>query len=152
MSVKTQADAIGEVMVKPLHVDVFAYREGDDILFAHAWRREGDPKKNKGKIKIPRGEGGVPIHFHLTDRTQLHLSFLPSAHDAMWVDTADCPTKAGNGGQITFLSSAPNLLKVSDANRGNACTLHFALRFTGDSVGEGPPYEYDPEIRNSGGG
>jgi hypothetical protein len=50
------------------------------------------------------------------------------------------------------MTSSNNLLKVVDANSGAACTLHYALRFSGDALGSGPPYVFDPDIRNGGGG
>jgi hypothetical protein len=152
MTEAAQIDVDAEVTVRPLIVDVYAFRDGDDVLFTHAWKRDGDPKRNKGHIHVPKGESDVPIHFKLHDRTEpkVHLAFISNAADAMWVDLNDCPTCAGNGGQITFDSSAPSLLKVTDANSGPECVLHYALRFDGDPLGDCPPYEYDPEIRNGG--
>ncbi|HEU0310455.1 MAG TPA: hypothetical protein VFR36_04470 [Sphingomicrobium sp.] len=153
MTQETQTSTEAPTVVRIVQVDVYAYREGDDILFSHAWRRQGDPNRRKGKIVIPHGEGDVPIHFHLHDRSQLNLSFLANPADAMWVDLNDCPTGAGNGNQINFVHSSPNLLRVEDDNSDPPCTLHFALRFAGDPTPSGgPPYEYDPEIRNGGGG
>lgn len=151
MSEATQRDAATEEMVRTLQVDVYSYREGDDVLFSHAWRRQGDSRRQKGQINIPFGERDVPIHFHLHDRSGLKLKFESTASDAMWVSDTECPTAAGNGGQINFDQSNPNLLKVSDTN-SEACLLHFALRFTGDELNGSTSYEYDPEIRNGGGG
>lgn len=163
MSKQAESCAEAEEMVRTVQVDVFAIRDGDDILFTHAWKRQGEPARRKGKIVIPHGEGDVPIHFHLRNKTdpRIHLEFLADPAQAMWVDTRDCPTGAGNGGgQIRFNShpnpspdpSHPNQLIVTDDNSGGDLTLHYALRFTGDVVGSGPPYEYDPIIKNGGGG
>jgi len=147
----------GEVMVRPIQVDVYAYREGDDILFAQAWRAEGDSGSRKGHIVIAKGEADVPIKFHLHDRTSLNLAFLPAdegkQEGPFWCNTLDCPTSWGDGdGQISGVDSSKKLLKVVDANTGEPRTLHYALRFTGDAIGSGPPYEFDPEIRNGGAG
>lgn len=150
MSEEVQTLVEGETAVRTVQVDVYAYREGDDVLFAHAWRQQGDPKREKGQIKIPRGEKDVPIHFHLHDRSRLNLAFESTASDAMWVSKTECPTAPGSGGQINYDQSSPNQLKVSDSN-SEACTLHFALRFTGDELDGKTSYEYDPEIRNGGG-
>jgi len=140
-----------EATVQPLNVDVYAFRVGDIVLFAHAWGRGSDPKTKQGKIEVPKKESDVPIHFQLHDLTEpkVKLSFYSDACDSIWVDTAECPTEAGHGGQIEYGSSGGNSLKVTDLNSVK-CTLHFALRFDGDPLGDGPPYEYDPEIRNGG--
>ena len=151
MNESTQVDVTAEEIVRTLQVDVYAYREGDDVLFTHAWRRQGDSGRQKGQIKIPFGEYDVPIHFHLHDRSRLNLAFESNPSDAMWVSDTECPTAAGNGGQIGFDHSSPNLLRVSDANSA-AGVLHFALRFTGNELNGSTSYEYDPEIRNGGGG
>ena len=135
----------------PVKVDVYARREGDDVTFDHDWRFEGDASPKKGRIDVPKGAPDTPIFFHLHDSTALHLAFKSPASEACWVDLNDCPTQAGNGGQISFVSRAPKLLKISDANSGPACVLHYALRFDGDPLGKCPPYVYDPEIRNGGG-
>jgi len=147
-----QCEASSDELVRTLQVDVYAYREGDDVLFTHAWRRHGDAKRLKGQLKIPHGQGDVPVHFHLHDRTGLQLAFERAPSDAMWVSQTECPVRAGNGGQITFLNSSPNQLIVEDDNSGDECVLHFALRFTGDELAGNTTYEYDPEIRNGGGG
>lgn len=151
MTEAAQCEISAEEMVNTLQVDVYAYREGDDILFSHAWRRLGDARRQKGQIRIPHGEGDVPIHFHLHDRSGLRLKFETNASDAMWVSRTECPTEPGDGGQISYRNSSPNQLQVSDSN-SEECTLHFALRFTGDELNGATSYEYDPEIRNGGGG
>ena len=149
----TQTDAEAEVAMQPLQVDIYAFRVGDDVLFTHAWKKQGDPKSKQGKIEVPRGEPKVPIHFQLHDLTEpkVNLCFYDDACDSIWVDTADCPTEAGTGGQIEYGPSGGNSLKVTDLNTVK-CTLHYALRFKGATTESGPPYEYDPEIRNGGGG
>ena len=149
--------ASNDAKVRPVQVDVYAYLEGDDILFAQAWRLDGDPGRRKGHIEIGKGQGDVPIKFHLHDRTGLKLAFLPTDVDKQegpfWCSALDCPTSWGDGsGQISGVESSNNLLKVVDANKGEPCTLHYALRFTGAPIGSGPPYAFDPDIRNGGGG
>jgi hypothetical protein len=150
MSEITETCEPAKVRARPLIVDVYAYLEGEDVLFSQAWKREGDAKRSKGRIDIPHGQQDTPIHFHLHDRTGLRLSFMSPAADAMWVALDDCPTCKGDAGQIVHDSVSQNQLKVTDLNAGKACTLHYALRFDGNATVEGPPYEYDPEIRNGG--
>lgn len=157
MSEEAIALARNEVKVRPVQVDVYAYREGDDILFAQAWRLDGDPGRRTGNIHIAKGEGDVPIKFHLHDRTGLNLAFLPAdesqTEGPFWCSTEDCPTSWGDGdGQISGVESSNKLLKIVDANKGEPCTLHYALRFSGDATASGPPYAFDPDIRNGGGG
>ena len=157
MSEETLALAPDDVKVRPVQVDVYAYLEGEDILFAQAWRTDGDPGRRQGHIEIGKGQADVPIKFHLHDRTGLNLAFLPAdegkQEGPFWCNTLDCPTSWGDGnGQIGDVDSSKNLLKVVDANSGEPCTLHYALRFTGDPVGSGPPYAFDPDIRNGGSG
>lgn len=157
MSNGTEMLVAEDAKVRTVQVDVFAYREGDDILFAQAWRMDGDPARQKGHIEIPKGQGDVPFKFHLHDRSGLNLAFLPNdegkQEGPFWCSTMDCPTSWGDGnGQIMDISSSNNLLKIVDANSGDPCTLHYALRFTGDELGSGPPYSFDPDIRNGGGG
>jgi len=145
---------------KPLevNVDVYAYREGDDVLFAHAWNLEGGQVRNKGRIKIGAGQGDVPINFVLHDNTKLGLAYLDVDDDGVegpfWCSQYACPIKWGNGGGqiISIEKLSDTKLKVVDANKGGPRTLHYVLRFNGKAVGSGPPYEYDPDIRNGGGG
>lgn len=150
MAEMTETCEPAQVRARPVIVDVYAYREGDDVLFSQAWKRDGDAKRVKGRIDVPAGQPETPIHFHLHDRTGLRLSFMSPAADAMWVALDECPKCKGDGGQITHDSVSPNQLKITDLNTGQPCTLHYALRFDGDAATDGPPYEYDPEIRNGG--
>jgi len=147
----TQTDVEAEVMVRPMIVDVYAYHENGDVLFTHAWKHDGEPRRKKGPIKVPKDAPATPIHFKLHDKTNgLNLTFKSPKEEAMWVDLNDCPTGKGNGGQIDYDSVTNSVLKVTDANAGGACVLHFALWFDGDPSDDGPPYQYDPEIRNGG--
>jgi len=152
MSEAMQCDAVNEAALRPVQVDVYAFEADGEVFFAHSWRRVGAPKGNKGRIEVAKGEADVPIRFHLHDKTTLHLRFLEGEDEPIWIDLNDCPTCWGDGdGQIRDVSSTPRLLTVVDTNSGDECILHFALRFTGETSDVGPPYEYDPEIRNGGG-
>ena len=148
----------GEVQVRPIIADVSAKLVGDKVEFDLEWRKEGDPGGKASPIDVAKGDPPTPIHFHLRDDTRLKLKFKADAEDAMWVNTTGCPPAgAGNGGQISFTSSSNNLLKVTDANSGDECTLYYMLRFDGDphvdpDGKQHPPYEFDPIIRNGGGG
>ena len=158
MAKKTQAKKVRAVKSRAVHVDVYAYLEDDDILFAQAWKLDGERERKKGQIKIGKGQGDVPINFLLHDRTGKNLAFLdvdPGEEEGpFWCSRTSCPSRWGSGGgQITSIEKLSNTeLKVIDANKGDARTLHYALRFTGTQVGSGPPYEFDPDIRNGGGG
>ena len=148
---------MSNVKARPVQVDVYADMEGESIRFDQTWRVEGNPDTHKGHIDIAKGEADVPIKFHLHDSTGLNLSFLPSGgskeDSPFWCSATACPTSWGDGdGQIKDVQSSNNLLKVVDANSGEPCTLHYALRFTGNATASGPPYAYDPDIRNGGGG
>lgn len=144
--------------MKTVVVDVFADRDGENVVFDHEWRREGDPVPKKGRIDIGFGDPPTELRFQLHDRTArpgqpgLRLSFVEPAEQAMWVSLGNCPQQSGNGGQISFDSVNPQQLRVTDANAGDECILHYALRFNGDPAANGPPYVYDPDIRNGGGG
>ncbi|HXH53148.1 MAG TPA: hypothetical protein VNH53_06945 [Sphingomicrobium sp.] len=143
---------------QPVRVDVYAARAGDVVAFNHRWRDRADQRK-KGPIEIPNGASCVRIQFHLNDRTGLNLRFCGAGHgnpgDAFWVDSTGCPTQPSTDPQtpVSDFHVTPSQLTVVDRNSGEPCTLHFVLRFTGDPTPEdGPIYEYDPEIRNGGGG
>lgn len=143
-----------EVQVRPIIADVTAKMVDDKVEFDLEWRKEGDPNGTKAPIDVGKGEPATPIHFHLRDQTGLKLGFMSDPKQAMWVATTGCPPPGeGDGGQIGFVSSSKNLLKVTDANSGAECTLYYMLRFDGDSDGSNrAPYEFDPIIRNGGDG
>lgn len=157
MTANTLAGKEQAAKARDVHVDVYAYREGEDILFAQAWKLDGDKERKKGHIKIGEGQGDVPISFQLHNRTGLDLAFLPvddgKQEGPFWCAMHDCPTAWGNGdGQIKSIEILPNdVLRVVDANSGEPCTLHYALRFREPKLAS-PTYEFDPDIRNGGGG
>lgn len=133
-------------------VDVYAAEVDGAVIFGHRWKESSSNQKKKGKIEIPEGHSQNTIEFHLKDHSGRDLSFKDPAADAMWVDLAQCPAQAGDGGQIVFGDRQKKKLTVTDRNVGEKCTLHYALRFDGDESDDGPPYEYDPIIDNGGGG
>lgn len=145
---------------KPIKVDVWAWRDKDNgIQFDHDWQVQGNPAKQKGQVIVGQGEPATDITFQLTDdKTGLNLKFCSPASEAMYVGPApNCPPPAGNGGQITYKLRQDKMLKVADAN-SVAALFVYALRFDGDLNPQGPagqqrpPYLYDPELRNGGGG
>ncbi len=156
MTQQTETDDDAPVKAREVHVDVYAFEADGDVLFAQAWKREGEPKRKKGHITIDEGDGDIPIRFHLHDKTGLNLAFLPvdpaKQEGPFWCDVGDCPTAWGNGsGQISSIENLPSgMLRVVDANTGEPCTLHYALRFKAGTVA-GSIYEFDPDIRNGGG-
>lgn len=146
---------------KPIDVDVWAWidKPTGEVKFDHIWDLRGNPKNKKGTIDIPPGQPSTEIKFTLIeDKTGLDLEFYSDPDDAMWVDLApNCPNQPGGGGQITFQSSSKKVLRVDDANAGQPCDLKYALRFYGmsktiDGRDYKPPYEYDPDLKNGGGG
>jgi len=144
----------------PVDVDVWAWidKRTKEVKFDHTWKVDGNAKPGK-RIDIPPGQNATAIRFKLVeDKTGLDLEFYSNPADAMWVDFApDCPKMPGNAGQISFESSSPKMLRVVDANYGRPCDLKYSLRFYGKSATIGgvkyePPYEYDPDLKNGGGG
>lgn len=146
----------------PIHVYVKATLDPTThkVCFDHEWLVTGNPNSEKGEIKIANGTPSTRIFFHLRpgdDETGLGLTFCTPATEAMYVSVDPTyPSQPGGGGQITFPHKpSPHVLMVEDANSGNEVVLKYALRFNGKNNAEGderPPYAYDPDIRNGGGG
>ena len=144
----------------PINVRVTVSKDTDGtITYNHEWDVGGGPAK-KGKIDVPKDTPPTDIKFHLTDRTGLNLSFYPSPADAFYADLyPNCPKAAGDAGEFDLndppSKSSNKLLTVLDMNK-TACDLKYALRFDGDPYtdknGTYPPFAYDPELRNGGGG
>jgi hypothetical protein len=145
----------------PINVRVTARKDGSDtVVYDQEWDFGGGPIKY-GKIEVPEDTPPTDIKFHLTDRTGLRLRFYQSPSDAFYVDFApNCPKSAGNAKGEFDLGDPPSsssnmLLTVRDMN-ATACDLKYALRFDGDryddSEGHHPPFVYDPELKNGGGG
>jgi hypothetical protein len=145
---KVAGKPAGKVTVAHIRVDVYAHLDDGMVNFSHVWKEPGGSKKKKGKIEVK--DRDTPIHFHLHGLPGLDLAFIDPACDAMWVDLAGCPSGPGDGGQILYPTPpSTNELKVIDTKVGLPCTLHYALRFTGNpTADDSPPYEYDPEIKN----
>jgi hypothetical protein len=148
----------------PLLVEVIATRDWDKgVDFLLRWEFP-QGVWNSGPMVFATGDRDRKIEYDLDDQTGLGLKFESKADDCIWVvDDGACPT-SGNGsdkGQIKDKQRASDKkLKLKNVN-DVTCNLHYALRFTGASwsrpEGTGtktfkPPYEYDPEYRNSGGG
>ncbi len=113
----------------PIHVNVHAQQNPQGwVEFWHEWGFEGGPSRGKGRIELRKGTRETPIHFHLHDRTNLRLTFMADADDAMWVSTGACPeVKMNEGGQITFPcgKTEPKHLRVNDKNEGAECLLKY---------------------------
>lgn len=143
----------------PVKVEVHAAidRLTKKVTFTDEWEADWANGKQKGDITVPYGTPPTEIQFHLRDDTGLHLNFMRAFADVIYVGTGDeCPPPRGNaGGQISFVSSTPNLLKIINANSGGACNLKYALRFNGQDNAAGSehqPYVFDPDLKNGGGG
>lgn len=152
----------------PVKVDIVAVIDPDthQVVFHDTWESDWGKGTSKNQPIIFPQTAQANIHFNLSDKTGLQLKFYPynpphqmptpPADYPIYVGTGpECPPPAGlNGGQITILTSASNLLKVFN-NNTSQCTLHYALRFSGNDNIAGKtqaPYVFDPEIRNGGGG
>lgn len=153
-------DQYGEAFeTRKVIVDVRAWLEGGVVRFKHDWGFENGPSQGKGRIDVPEKAKDTPIRFNFTDDTGLGLQFYRVPTSAMWVTkSATCPTGPGDGGQFDLANadSDSDTLKVVDANTGDECIFKYSLRFDGRPSSDGqkqyPPYEYDPELRNGGGG
>jgi hypothetical protein len=135
-------------------VRVFANKVRDEVVFTHDWAANGGHAQDP-PIDLPKKSGPWDIDLQLHDSTGLGLEFeSANPDDVMWVrKKKGCPTRKGDGGQLEFKSVTTigtngklDLLEVTNANKGNACKLHFMLRFKAGSE----PYQYDPIIRNRG--
>ena len=146
------------VVVKKINVDVRATCAADgDVQFSCRWKTEADPVGdwNNGPISLPKGPEHYRLVFDLDDKSGRGLSFYKDPAEAMYVQLDSCPTGPGDGcGQILFeeVDAHRKKLIIKDYNRGPPCSLHYMLRFEGETHGACPPYEYDPEIINGGGG
>lgn len=144
--------------VKRVQVDVRASFDDDGgVHFDSLWRHDNDPNGvwRSGPIDLPHGPDHYRMEFDLDDKSGRSLKFYPNPADAMYVNVGSCPTGAGNGaGQIAFetVTNGNKKLTIKDFNQGLPCVLSYMLRFNGAASGTGPPYEYDPDIRNGGGG
>jgi hypothetical protein len=149
----------------PLLVEVIATRDWDKgVDFLLRWEYPKDVW-NSGPMVFATGDPDRKIEYDLDDQTGLGLAFEQQADDCIWVAEGPCPTtkphKGSDKDQIKDKDRASaKKLKLKNVN-DQTCNLHYALRFTGASwsrpEGTGtktfkPPYEYDPEYRNSGGG
>lgn len=130
------------------------------VNFNHSWD-DGSGVSNKGPIEFPLGASNNRMKFLLDDQTGLKLQFVGKAEDAVWFSADGCPTGGPTDdlGQIKdktveqdAVTAHRKKLTLTNVNTED-CTLHYALRFDGNSSGNAkPPYVYDPEIRNRGGG
>lgn len=150
-------------MSKSVNVEVTVLATLHDdhgVEFDCSWRDDSGAW-HSGPIEFPYGASKNKLKFVLDDRTGLDLEFLDQPHDAIWFEADACPTEA-NGtdlGQITdkevhkdAVSSKRKKLTLTNLNT-QECSLHYALRFTGEPLDtQQPPYVCDPELRNRGGG
>ena len=146
-------------------VEVIATRDWDKgVHFLLRWEYPSGVW-NSGPMVFATGDPDRKIEYDLIDQTGLGLAFENHVDDCIWVVDGPCPTaNPGSGadkGQIKDRTRATDKkLKLKNVN-DQTCNLHYALRFKGASwshpEGTGtktfnPPYAYDPEYRNSGGG
>ncbi|MEO8547482.1 MAG: hypothetical protein ABI422_03855 [Sphingomicrobium sp.] len=156
MQQQVQANQQVNTVGHPVIVDVFADPDPGPkgVIFSHDWRFDPGVGHGNTHIVLPAGSGSHVLQFKLHDRTDLKLEFAgcksDDASQAMWVGDGSYPTGPGNGGQIDLANGhcSKNLLRVEDANSGDACTLIYQLWFDGKNG----QVDYDPEIRNGGGG
>lgn len=147
----------------PVSVEVIATLDWDNgVGFLARWEHPAGVW-NSGPMVFKKGDPDRMIEYTLIDQTGLGLEFHSPADEAIWVDSNACPVAkppAGSDkGQIKDKNRpAKDKLTLKNVN-DQTCTLHYALRFTGASWTRpdnsrtfDPPYEYDPDYRNGGGG
>jgi hypothetical protein len=141
--------------LKPIYVDVKVKSKHGNLDYDVKWKTmKYWPFWNGGPIDLPRDSGGHEIMFNISDHTDLNLLFLGDPTDAIWVQPDSCPQgKCNDGGQVTPIAVEDHgqQLRATNANCGEPVELHYALNFTGKPSREGPPYSYDPIIKNGGG-
>lgn len=167
-TIEATCETVSET-IKTIRVDVRASENEDGtVKFDSYWRHAGGKPGvwKSGIIDLPHGPEHYKLTFDLDDKSGRNLKFYGTdpthkePDQAMYcqVDPAPCPPPKGNGaGQIEYLDVDVDQLTIKDFNRDPPCTLKYVLRFDGDPfVGpdgkQYPPYEYDPELRNGGGG
>jgi hypothetical protein len=106
-----------------------------------------------GVIEFNSGPWKNHIVFNLKDESGLGLVWMEPACQAIWskvVETAEddtCPSE-GNVNHFKHIEFAAGNLALHNKNH-DAALIRFALRFADSS---GKPVDYDPVIRNGGGG
>lgn len=135
----------------PVEIDVFAHPAGAPAPYTIDWRFQGGPSQGNTAISLPRNSGSHDMIFTLRDNSGKNLRFKGTPEEAMWVSPGQqCPSGKGSGAnQIRFGSvSQPDrlVLTVTDDNSGNRRNMQYMLRFDPDGN------NFDPEIRNGGGG
>ena len=129
-----------------MDVKVSARRgDGDSI----DWDIDGK-KPKKSVLEFAQGSGSHTISFKLHDSTGRHLRF--DTQDPFWAHVSEvelCPAKGSSADQTKVVSCTDKELTVSNANSGDACTIHYQLNFV-DQQSRAVPV--DPMIKNGGGG
>lgn len=128
--------------------------ESGGVKFAHKWK-SASGQWNSGDIVVRPKAAAHEIVFEIDPASPKKLRFLDDPNDAIWVGISQCPKCGSNeGGQITPLAvEADNTrLRVRNANSGDPIELHYVLRFKRKIPLLLKPHEYDPVIRNGGGG
>lgn len=110
-----------------------------------------DGKKPKQSVlEFKEGTGGHTINFKLQDSTGRHLRF--DKGDPFWAHVSEgdeCPPRGASADQTRVVSCTDKELTVSNANSGDACTIHYQLNFVDEAS---RPEPVDPMIKNGGGG
>jgi len=165
----TKAAAKAKATIKTIKVDVRATENEDGtVQFDSVWRHTGGKPGvwKSGRIDLPHGPEHYEVTFDLDDKSGKNLKFYgvgagttPDQPDLAMYCQVDgtCPPAMGNAdGEIDYIDVDPGKLTVMNFNH-KACILKYMLRFDGDAFvtpdGKSyPPYEYDPDFRNGGGG
>lgn len=138
---------------QPIEVSVNGRRKLLKVAFGHKWRPRGG-QWQEGDIIIDEGTPEHEIIFEVDPASPKALRFVDDPNEAIWVSTGTCPTSQCNkGGQIEPVSVEADgtLLRIRNAN-SRAVDLHYVLRFKRSVPVLFKPHEYDPVIRNGGGG
>jgi hypothetical protein len=101
--------------------------------------------KPGNRIEVPNGPQ-TKIEFKLQGSAAGKLDFNES--DPIWVQENQCPTSQCSDPDVRITDINKNKLEINDLNT-KATELHYRLNFVDRAGGE---YEWDPIIRNGGGG
>ena len=105
-----------------------------------------DPYVKPGnKIEVPNGPQ-TKIEFKLQGTANGKLDFKES--DPIWSEEDQCPISKTCDQDVEIVDVKKNKLEINDLNTRQA-ELHYRLNFVDKYGGE---YEWDPIIRNGGGG
>ena len=144
---------VEQVSVEPQPSHPKVKPEDDKVNLFCKWKKDGwslvakedDETDAITDIEIPGGNDPCTVTIRLKPGAS-KLLFHPVT--PLWAQEGSCPTEEPKGGpiatsQIELVSHGPTVLCFLDHNKGQPCTIGYALVFSDDSF-------LDPEIKNGG--